>query len=453
MCRLRSHLIVTALAIVLSSTANAGPLHQAVRSNDLGTVELILIDSPPTVVNQTIGPGITPLHLAAAMDRTLIAEVLIDHGADLDARTDNGFTPLHWAASRDSKDVAQLLIERGARINIEAPNGITPLHWAAHNNATNVALLLLGADADTDVQSAKGLNALHWAIKKAADEAALLLAYKMVDDKMNRELEETGTIKPLEPDRGAPPDPGLTNSAEQATQSLVSLEPLKGKPLRIPLGKSEHMTFVWIDTLGMWIGEYEVTNGQYRRFKDDHDSLFREDVTLNEDDQPAVYVSWLDAEAFCNWLNRYAGSRLPGGWHFRLPTEREWIIAARCGTSRQYPWGDEWPPAYGNYSDETARQTFPEWQGITNYTDGFAASCPVQQSGTNQWGIYGLAGNVWEWCWDWYDAEGRYKTRHGGSWDFDIRPTLEILYRGFDRPDVRYDTIGFRVVISDKSLP
>jgi formylglycine-generating enzyme required for sulfatase activity len=75
-------------------------------------------------------------------------------------------------------------------------------------------------------------------------------------------------------------------------------------------------------------------------------------------------------------------------------------------------------------------------------------TCPVSQSGYNEWGIYGLAGNVWEWCLDWYTAKREYRVRRGGSWDFDTEPNLRINTIGFDRPEVRDDTIGFRVVAS-----
>ena len=91
-----------------------------------------------------------------------------------------------------------------------------------------------------------------------------------------------------------------------------------------------------------------------------------------------------------------------------------------------------------------------EWRGIEGYNDNYAVSCPVSQSGSNEWGICGLAGNVWEWCDDWYDAAKKYKVRHGGSWDFDEQPSLAILFRGFDRPIVRDDTVGFRIVVSPK---
>jgi formylglycine-generating enzyme required for sulfatase activity len=69
----------------------------------------------------------------------------------------------------------------------------------------------------------------------------------------------------------------------------------------------------------------------------------------------------------------------------------------------------------------------------------------------NEWGIYGLAGNVWEWCDDWMDnADRRLKIRKGGSWDFDTKESLRVLANGFDRPSARYDTIGFRVIVAPK---
>ena len=106
------------------------------------------------------------------------------------------------------------------------------------------------------------------------------------------------------------------------------------------------------------------------------------------------------------------------------------------------------PPKFGNYSDKAAKRELSEWSGIVNYDDGYPVTSPVSDSGENEWGIFGLGGNVWEWCEDWYDASKKYKIRHGGSWYFDREECLRIDCRGFDRPDARYDTIGFRLVLS-----
>ena len=141
---------------------------------------------------------------------------------------------------------------------------------------------------------------------------------------------------------------------------------------------------------------------------------------------------------------------MPLNCEFRLPLEAEWILMAKCGDNRKYPWGNEWPPKYGNYSDLTAREKLSDWHGITGYDDGYVVTCPVYEAGLNEWGIYGLAGNVWEWCDDWFDSGKTYKVRHGASWDFDEKLSLAILFRGFDRPDVRDDTVGFRVVVGLK---
>ncbi|MBM4148404.1 MAG: hypothetical protein FJ224_05120 [Lentisphaerae bacterium] len=436
--------LILALSII-SGSALPTEVHVAVKTGDLAGLSSAL-DSDPAMINAPVRGGVTPLHVAASMNRRDAAELLIARGADVNSRTDSGFTPLHWAASRDAADVADLLIRSGADINAATPAGITPLHWAAQRNARKTVTALLAAGARIGIRTANGYTPLHWAVMKDANDTATLIAFKAVSDEM-------ASSPP--PAQDLDPEP-QTNREEALVENRAAASPLVlpstayGTILMVSLDFGEFMSFVWVQSLGMWVGQYEVTNGQFRRFRPSHKSMFYEEFSLDGPDQPAVFVSWEDADNFCTWLNRLHSDRIPLLYQARLPTEGEWAQIARCGDNRAYPWGNEWPPKYGNYSDLTSRRYLTDWHGISGYDDGFVVTCPVSKSGVNEWGVYGMGGNVWEWCADWYDNTRSTKVRRGGSWDFDTRPNLKIDARGYDRPDARYDTIGFRVVIAKK---
>jgi formylglycine-generating enzyme required for sulfatase activity len=104
---------------------------------------------------------------------------------------------------------------------------------------------------------------------------------------------------------------------------------------------------------------------------------------------PVVHIAYPDAEAFCKWAGK------------RLPTEAEWEFAARGGLSGSvYAWGDELKPG-GKWMANIFQGKFPVAGGDTG-EDGFVGIAPVAQFPPNGYGLYDVAGNVWEWCSDWY---------------------------------------------------
>jgi formylglycine-generating enzyme required for sulfatase activity len=152
---------------------------------------------------------------------------------------------------------------------------------------------------------------------------------------------------------------------------------------------------------------------------------------------PVVQVSWHDAVAYCEWLSEKTGKP------YRLPFEKEWEKVARGTDSREFPWGDEW--------DESKCKTAQGGPGTTT---------PVGQyspHGDSPYGVADMAGNVWEWCTDWFQAyqgnpfpdeyygEMSKRVLRGGSWK-DSRVGARCAYREGDPPDHMDDRIGFRCV-------
>jgi formylglycine-generating enzyme required for sulfatase activity len=176
-----------------------------------------------------------------------------------------------------------------------------------------------------------------------------------------------------------------------------------------------------------YMGKYEVTNAQYRKFKPTHNSGKHEGMDLNGDKQPVVHVSWEDATQFARWLSKETGKT------FRLPTEAEWEYAARAGSKTSRFWGNNPDDAciYANVADATAKKRWPTWIAH-NCDDKYAVSAPVGSFKPNAFGLYDMLGNVWEWVQDVYDGTayskhprhnpvyevpGEYRVERGGGWN------------------------------------
>ena len=211
---------------------------------------------------------------------------------------------------------------------------------------------------------------------------------------------------------------------------------------------------------GFWMGKYEVTNAEYRRFKSGYDSKAYKGKSLNGDKHPVVNVSWDDAVAFAEWLSRKSGRK------FRLPTEAEWEYACRAGMSTARFWGNGESSAcrYANVNDLTSKKVNKfSWSNFS-CDDGYAVTAPVGSFRPNAFGLYDMLGNVWEWCSDWYDADyyknspgqnpqgassGSYRVYRGGSWDdypWHVRSALRLRRE----PGFRSSFLGFRLVSSGR---
>ena len=151
-----------------------------------------------------------------------------------------------------------------------------------------------------------------------------------------------------------------------------------------------------------------------------------------------VEVSWNDAEAYCMWLTKTVGEGV-----MSLPTEAQWEFAARGSEAREYPWGADEPD-----------------QDRANFGRKGTSSVDAYPGGGTRTGIYDLAGNVWEWCRDWYGPYsedsitdpvgpngGDLRVLRGGSFYYNPRD-LRAAFRGSGYPNYRGDGIGFRVVWS-----
>lgn len=197
--------------------------------------------------------------------------------------------------------------------------------------------------------------------------------------------------------------------------------------IKCQLTQTECLEFVWLKDLNLWMGKYEVTLGQMKCLfpstKDQHQDYYAQDG--DKASSPAVNISWKQAQQACRALNRLCAKQLPKGYVFRLPTEGEWEASARCGNYRIYPWGNSWPPSpmFDSVMPNLQGLEIVSFSGgtpahnrtIPEYKDGWPSTCPVDKSGRNEWGIYGMAGNVQEWCEGWYDQQQQLRLLKGCS--------------------------------------
>jgi formylglycine-generating enzyme required for sulfatase activity len=291
---------------------------------------------------------------------------------------------------------------------------------------------------------------------------------------------------------------GASDAAPEKNESSIEVPLKKGGKLvlefaRIPKGKFlmgspkpekdhsfyevEHEVELRRDYM---LGKTTITRGQFRAFVEDADYkteaeqdgkggygwtrngfaqkpefTWKNPGFAQTDEHPVVNVSWNDAVAFCEWVKRMTGKDV------RLPMEAEWERACRGGQRKgRYFFGDdeEELARYANVADASYRAATNFTDGI-KADDGYAFTAPVGKFRANQYGLYDMHGNVWQWCSDWYDQQyyangdkedpqcpnyGTQRVLRGGSWSR-YAGECRAAHRTDCAPAYRSSGVGFRV--------
>ena len=253
----------------------------------------------------------------------------------------------------------------------------------------------------------------------------------------------TPTPKPLPPI----PTPIPTPTPAPAGAEAPTVPPVAEMMVEIPAGeftmgndggdddeKSAHT----VTLEAFELDKFEVTNADFARFVEATGYQTEAEkageagwraYAEGKDDYPVVKVTWNDADAYCQWAGKH------------LPTEAEWEKAARGTDGRLYPWGNEWDPAKANTKESGFRGTVT----VGSFAEG-----------VSPYGVFDMAGNVWEWMADWYqpypgstyqsDYFGeKFKGTRSGGW-FQEANLVTTSNRSATDPSAANDDLGFRCV-------
>ena len=359
------------------------------------------------------------LHRAAKTGDIEVLNALLATGAGVDAPDDRGWTALMHAANEGQDPLVELLLASKANPDVRAPDGATALFIAVSRGRTEIVALLRQAGADPSLEGPDGRTAVQ--VARAGGSSAIVAALGLPNEgevfRDCADCPEMVVVPAGSYTMGSPLDePGRWND--------------EGPRHRVTIGRP------------FAVGRYEVTFAEWDACRRAGGCTHTaNDKGWGRGNQPAIHVSWKDAQEYVGWVSEKTGQP------YRLLSESEWEYAARAKTDSPYYWGAEAGEGRANCGRCGGR-----W--------GREKTAPAGSFPPNGFGLFDMSGNVWEWVEDcghpdytgapsdgsaWLKpGDCRLRMLRGGSWD-DAVARVRSAIRYWEFADTRRDVIGFRV--------
>ncbi len=447
------------------------PLTYAALANRNPEVTRVLLDAGADVEAADHYGG-TPLMRAARYNQSVeVVKLLLDAGADVNAVNSDGATALmSAAANNENPDVTQLLVDAGANVNASAGlTSHTALIGAATSNRNHrIIEILIAAGARVD-HDGDGTALQHAARATRNPKVIEALLDGGADVTAGRSWRETilEIAQANDSLRGSTAYQRLEDEYNRRMQHAVSEPALE--VVLVPSGTFEMGSSrdgrdnerpVRAVTLGsFYLMVTPVTMDRFDAFARATGRDLPADRGWGRGERPVINVTWYDAVTYANWLSEQDGlapaycitesgvtwNLAADGW--RLPTEAEWEYAARGG-----------PDSAGTRHAGGGPYQVSNVAWFDSNSDG--RTQPVGGKNANELGLYDMSGNVWEWCWDWYDSyvrtaeidptgprTGTHRVARGGSFHHPAERTT-VSYREMGEPASSFPTVGFRLARS-----